>query len=120
MKNQIVPHSLICFICNLLFIPLVLFDPVDANSQPGAIAQQVQGGVASKFIAISPDDRLAITEAGDVVDVKKGFVLHKGLSVSKVFMMNDNRHLVSVKQGQIQVIDYTTNVLVKSFLSNTI
>lgn len=94
---------------------LIFFLPcLYLNGQSGNVSLQVQGGQFNGFATISPDDNTVITRSGDVIDVKKGVVLHKGLQLGEIFMMDDNQHLVSLKQSEVQVIDYTTNGLTKS------
>ena len=89
--------------------------------QSGSGSQQVQSITGSSFIAISPNDRYVITDVGEVLDVKKGAVLHKGLSLgynSQIVMMNDNRHYVALHDSKIKVADYLNNKVLKSLYSD--
>lgn len=110
MKNQ------------LILLPFLLFQLISTciNAQSGSLHAQLQGGQLGDFYGtniLSPDDRYAITPKGNVIDVKKGAILHKRIPLDKVFMLKDNQRLLSLSQGKIQVINYLSNTVEKEFTS---
>ena len=110
MKNQ---QRLLLF-----FLFLNLYS--SSIAQSGSLRAQLQGGQSGDFYGttiLSPDDHYAVTQTGNVIDVKKGVVLHKGLQLDKVFMLKDNQRLLSLSRGKIQVIDYLSNTVERELTS---
>lgn len=108
MKNQIIPHFLICFICTCLTYSA-------AQSQPGSgtTGLSIQTSPDPDLLAITPDDRFLVTKAGTIIDVKKGVMLHHGLKLGNTYFINDNKHLVTFNDKTIRIIDYTANIIKK-------
>jgi hypothetical protein len=96
-----------------------------ASAQSNDVQVQLQASRFEGFNLITADDHYAIGVKGEIMDVQKGVVLHLIPELSKSWnthlsLMADNRHVVLYKEGELKVIEFTTNTVTRHLKSNGI